>query len=395
MTVSRYLALFRAAMERSLDFLLAHQNPADGRLPNYGSNDGSKPLLLSCCDYTDFRPTLQNLSLLTRGERIYEPGPWDEPAAWFLGGRILDAPLRRPVHQSVSMTHTGYHVLRGNRPDSFSAFRCGSLLDRFSQIDMLHLDVWWRGQNVLIDGGSYLYNGPVRWHNHFLRTESHNTVQIGGTEQMPHIRQFKTILPTRAALLRFEDNPAWSVCAGEHYGYMRDHGCIHRRAVLYAKDDLWIVADTIDGHGRFTSRLHWLAGDFPFAFDPAHATLRLDTPQGPFRIAVLDQGGNPVRNTSVEKGSLGKPRGWAARYYGEKIPVPSLVATDTSNGPILFVSVLGAGKPSVLVAGEQWSIRTGDSNTAVRFRIVAGRFEEISLVPSEVGFNDAVVELHP
>jgi hypothetical protein len=55
------------AMERSVDFLLAHQNPHDGRLPNYGSNDGSLPSPLTSCDFSDFRPTLQAASLVTRG----------------------------------------------------------------------------------------------------------------------------------------------------------------------------------------------------------------------------------------------------------------------------------------------------------------------------------------
>ncbi len=82
-----------AAMERSLDFLVAHQNPGDGRLPNYGSNDGSRPVILASTDYSDFRPTLQALSVLTRGERIYETGPWDEMAAWHFGPQILNLPL--------------------------------------------------------------------------------------------------------------------------------------------------------------------------------------------------------------------------------------------------------------------------------------------------------------
>jgi asparagine synthase (glutamine-hydrolysing) len=130
------------ALERSLDFLVAHQNPEDGRLPNHGSNDGALPSPLSSCDFADFRPTLQAVRLFTRGERLYEPGPWDEQAAWMLGPMTLEAPLRAPNRRSVSFEATGYHVLRGHDPATFAAFRCGSLRDRFSQIDMLHLDVW-------------------------------------------------------------------------------------------------------------------------------------------------------------------------------------------------------------------------------------------------------------
>ncbi|MFO0653001.1 MAG: heparinase II/III family protein, partial [Polyangiales bacterium] len=74
-----------AALERSLDFLVAQQNPIDGALPNYGSNDGSMPRVLSTCAFSDFRPTLQTVSVLTRGARLYPAGPWDEECAWTLG----------------------------------------------------------------------------------------------------------------------------------------------------------------------------------------------------------------------------------------------------------------------------------------------------------------------
>src|SRR5262249_18184493 len=129
-----------SALERSLDFLFAQQDPADGRLPNYGNNDGSHPAILSTCDYTDFRPVLQAASLLTRGERIYDAGPWDEEAAWTLGPRALDAPLRKRARRSCSFAETGYHVLRGADERSYAVFRCGTLKDRFAQIDMLSLD---------------------------------------------------------------------------------------------------------------------------------------------------------------------------------------------------------------------------------------------------------------
>src|SRR6185437_3929920 len=190
-------------------------------------------------DFSDMRPILQAASVLVRGERLYEPGPWDEETAWFLGVRALDAPLRKPRYRSISFSETGYHVLRGNDPRSFAAFRCGSLRDRFSQIDMLHLDVWWRGINVLADAGSFQYNGAPQWHEHFMGTRSHNTVTVDGRDQMLHHRQFKVLYWTKASLLGFVESDRWAHCAGEHYGYQRHAGsCVHRRSILFAKDDL-------------------------------------------------------------------------------------------------------------------------------------------------------------
>ncbi len=353
--------VWRAAMERSLDFLTAQQNPQSGQLPNYGANDGTLPCILSTCDYTDFRPTLQALSLLVRDQRQYEPGPWDEEAAWLLGPTLLDSPVHRQAFVSRSFGHTGFHVLRGKTGDSFSVFRCGSLRDRFSQIDMLHLDVWWRGHNVLADPGSYLYNGPERWHNHFLRTESHNTVQLDGYDQMLHYRKFKCLYWTSAKLLLFEDNADWALCEGEHYGYQRHPGrCVHRRSVLYLKDDLWIVVDRIEGVGTHRVRLHWLGGDFPYrpGLD-GQTSLQLETPDGLFHVGVFNAAGRPLSGEIIA-GQDDPPRGWLSRYYGEKVPVPSLVVDQSVRLPLTLVSILGPHVPSVSVSASSWSVMAGD-----------------------------------
>jgi asparagine synthase (glutamine-hydrolysing) len=349
------------ALEHSLDFLLAHQNPLDGRLPNYGANDGALPLPLSSCNFSDFRPTLQTASIMTRQERVFHRGPWDEMAVWFCGSSALDLPLRKANRTSVSFSHTGYHVLRGHQPENFSAFRCGTILDRFSQIDMLHLDVWWRGHNVLADPGSYLYNGPEEWHDHFLCTKSHNTIQVDDRDQMLHYRKFKCLYWTKATLLRFEDNPDWALCEGEHYGYQRHTGhCVHRRSVLYLKDDLWIVVDRMEGSGTHRVRLHWLGGDFPYRRGlDGQTSLQLETSDGLFHVGVFNAAGRPLSGEIVA-GQDDPPRGWLSRYYGEKIPVPSLVVEQSERLPLTLVSILGPHVPFVSVSASSWSVMAGD-----------------------------------
>ena len=365
------------ALERSLDFLLAQQNPLDGRLPNYGSNDGAFPSPLTSCDFSDFRPTLQAVSLLTRGERLYPAGPWDEEAAWLLGPRALDAPLRAATRSSVSFAKTGYHVLRGRDQGNFSTFRCGSLRDRFSQIDMLHMGVWWRGMNVLVDGGSYLYNGPAAWHEHFFRTASHNTLTVDNRDQMLHHRRFKVLYWTEAKLLAFQDQGTWALAAGEHYGYRRHPGrCVHRRSVLFVKDELWVVADTVLGDGSHTVRLHWLGGDFPFTANPERGSLALATPGGDFGVTVWSAAGDPALATVVA-GQEAPPRGWLSRYYGEKVAVPSLAVDVGGNCPVTLVSVLGAGQPRLRLVDGQLVAQTAD--TQVAFRLQDGLFDFISL----------------
>jgi asparagine synthase (glutamine-hydrolysing) len=351
------------AMERSLIFLLAHQNATDGRLPNYGANDGSLPGILSTCDFSDFRPLLQTLSVVLRGERLYQPGPWDEMPLWLVGPGVLDLPIRPPTRTSVSFALTGYHLLRGADESSFCTFRCGSLRDRFSQIDMLHLDVWWRGLNVLTDGGSYLYNGPDVWHEHFMRTGSHNTIELDGRDQMLHFRRFKTLYWTRASLRRFEDHQGWALVDGEHYGYRRHPGgCVHRRAVLMLKDDMWVVVDRIDGDGDHDVRLQWLCGAFPFIADEANGGIGLQTPKGIFTVRVFDEQARGVRATVVA-GSEQPPRGWLSIHYGDKVVVPSLVVEQRLRAPVTFVSVLSGTEYGITTAAGKWHIVSADMAT--------------------------------
>ncbi len=373
------------AMERSLDLLLAHHNPADGRLPNYGTNDGSHPLPLSTCDFSDFRPTLQAISVMTRQERVFHHGPWDEMATWFYGPAALDLPFRKPSRTSVSFSHTGYHVLRGYQPESLGSLRCGSVLDRFSQIDMLHLDLWWRGHNVFVDPGSYLYNGPDKWHNHFVRTESHNTVQVDDRDQMHHFRKFKCLYWTSAKLLRFEDNADWALCVGEHYGYQRHPGrCVHRRSVLFLKDDLWVVVDRIEGAGSHRIRLHWLGGDFPYrpGLD-GQTSLQLETPDGPFYLSVFNAVGRPLSGEIVA-GQDDPPRGWLSRYYAEKVSVPSLSIEVSGRLPLTLVSLLGPRVPSVTVSDSSWSVMSGER--MFEFELVAG-----AILPGSLQLTSAPV----
>lgn len=372
-----------AAMARSLDFLLAHQNPGDGRLPNFGNNDGGLPALLSTCDHGDFRPALQALSLATRGERLYDAGPWDEEAAWLLGPAALDAPLRAPRRASASFPRSGFHVLRSGAPGTFACFRCGTLRERFTQIDMLHLDVHWRGENVLADGGTWLYSGPPGWLRHFTGGASHNTVTVDGHDQMVHHRRFKLLYPTRARLLRFEAGEAFGVVEGEHDGFRRHPGgCVHRRAVLVVGDGLCAVVDRVSGRGRHAVRLHWLAGPYRHRYDPGAGRLELDTPAGPYTVTVLGPDARPLAG-DVVRGGEDPPRGWLSRYYGEKVAVPSLAVVREGEAPVELVSVLAAGRPQASFDGRRWSLEAGGSR--VSFRLDQGRFAEVEVVPRTGG----------
>lgn len=376
-------ASWLAALERSLDFLHAHQNPLDGRLPNYGANDGSLPSILSTCDFSDMRPELQTVSLLARGERLYEAGPWDETAAWFLGVRSLDAKISTRGRESVAFADTGYFVARGNDPTTFATFRCGTLRDRFSQIDMLHADIWWNGLNVLVDGGSYRYNGDDRWHEHFMRTSGHNTVKVDGRDQMLHYRRFKVLYWTRAELLTSRDEPEFTLFEGQHYGFKRHEGhCVHQRSLVHVKDGLWIVVDTIFGNGQHWIDLQWLGGEFDWRPAPGRNGMDLLTPAGRFEVRTFWQTGKPALGdvmAGMEPTPATPARGWLSRYYGERIAVPSFQISGETKTPVSVVSILGTALEPPEVDGAYWRVR--NTSHQVEFCIKDGHV--IDLIVAE------------
>jgi asparagine synthase (glutamine-hydrolysing) len=355
---------WNAPLERSLRFLLAHMNPEDGRLPNTGSNDGGLPALLSTCDYTDFRPVLQAVSVTTQGRKVFGGGPWDEEALWLCGAESLQPARQAPRFESAAFHEAGSYVLRGSDPSTFLTFRCGSVANRFPQIDMLHVDVWWKGRNLLVDGGTYLYNGPREWHEFFHRTGSHNTVMIDGGDQMVHQRQFRVIYWTRAAAHRFLDNDRFALVSGQHFGYRRTRDCVHHRSVLLVKDHFIVVYDVVTGPGAHDLRLQWQGGDFPFTASAGRMTLRVS--DSSFQTVVKTFDGNDA-STSVQLGSTDPIRGWFSRYYGEKIAAPSLVAVTRSHLPAGFVTVMTPVTPDFVIRGREWLVSCGPASA--RFEI--------------------------
>jgi hypothetical protein len=363
---------WRDAGLRSVEFLRSQQAP-DGSLPNYGNNDGALVCPLTACSYDDYRPVLQATHTELRGERIFSAGPWDEEAMWFLGG-LPDSDPGEHSLRSQSFSSTGHHVLRASA-STFALFRCGTVRDRFTQMDMLHVDIFWRGHNVIVDPGSYRYNGAPEWHAHFQGTASHNTVVVDGENQMVHLRQFKMLYPTPARLLEFRDEGQWRLCAGEHFGYHRLGGQVtHRRAVLSVAADLWVVVDTLEGDAQHTVRLHWLLGDFP-RYGPAG----LATPSGVFEVAVFDDGGDRCALDVVVGGE--RPiRGWLSRRYAHKAPVPSVAVERAGRLPLQLVTVLGAGPVGVRKTGQSW--RVNSANAAASFGMTRG-------IPTRIDFQAA------
>lgn len=168
---------------RSVNFLYQCQDDSTGWLPNYGSNDGALFFKLNDCDYRDYRPQLDALHYLLTSEYLYDCSYEDKE--WYLcewkSNRQMYPPIKKQCG-CIFFEMGGYYCIR--EKDTFSFIRCGKYKDRPAHADNLHLDIWYQGENMLFDGGSYKYNTTEKLLRYFMGTESHNTVMLGQYDQM-------------------------------------------------------------------------------------------------------------------------------------------------------------------------------------------------------------------
>jgi hypothetical protein len=359
----------RRGVQLSLDLLRTQTDRQTGRLPNFGHNDGALFLPLNTCAYEDYRPLLQMLSLVRDRKKIYSDGPWDEDTVWLFGPGAIGGTNRKHPRgvkfepRPFFAPCAGMYVLGGD--ESQAVIRCVQFRSRPAHADQLHVDLWWRAENVAIDAGSYLYSGDPPWRNSLTHAGVHNTVTIDGQDQMQRSGRFLWTNAARGMV----GTPAMGSWSGSHDGYRR-LGVIHNRLVERAEEDIWIVTDKLAGTGSHSTRLHWLIPDYPWEWggakeDPAVekwlaektkgwierscAGLILRTPAGGISLRVwssrpakwnLYRMGKKVHGENAA-GKTVPPeiRGWRSLRYASKSPALSLAGIAEGELPIRFISI--------------------------------------------------------
>lgn len=348
----------------SARLLAALIEPTSGDVPNYGSNDGALVLPLASGGYRDFRPVVQAAHFAATGKRLLARGSWDEEMVWLAGSGSLDAPCEAGRAASHQARSGGYFTLRGET--SWAMLRCHSYETRPCQADMLHLDLWWRGCNVLQDSGTYAYYAPPPWDKAFSSTAAHNTIMVDRHDQMKRIGRFLWRDWTRSRFVRQEKLAGGTVevWEGEHFGYQP---VVHRRVVVRCDEDAWVVIDDVTGGGAGTLQLHWHFLDAPCQLDGGRVTLA--TPMGEVGVEVLS---DRTARFSLARGEE-SGAGWRSLYYGRMAPAPSLAVTVEGPLPARFITCIGLG--GLLRAewqGERVVVSRGERQWVIDLQPAAG-----------------------
>jgi hypothetical protein len=367
----------RERVGRAGELLFQLQDIKTGRVPYYGQNDGALILPLSNCDYHDFRPVVQAIRYLTTGTRRYGDGPWDEDLYWLFGAESLNRPVVALGRSDLQAEAGGYYTLRSAHGFAFT--RCATFRHRPGQADLLHVDLWWRGQNIALDAGTYSYNASPPWDNALAHTAYHNTVGVDGLSQMDQVGRFLW-LPWARGRKRCRADSAGGQLAyweGEHDGYTRlPEPVAHRRGVLRLGDEHWLVLDALQSRGEHRYRLHWLLPDLPATWEPGPdrggqsgvtGFLTLATPVGPFTVGV-GWLGESQGDGSLARAEVDSPRGWRALYYLHRQPALSLAA-DRRAADLRFWTVFGPPGTAVTADAEGLRVTGPGGRAAVRLGV--------------------------
>ena len=348
----------RERVGKAGEFLYQIQDEASGRAPYYGQNDGALVLPLSNCDYQDFRPVIQSTHYLATRARCYPSGAWDEDLLWLFGPDALSAPAAQKERADFESAQGGCYTLRSE--EGFAFARCGSFRHRPGQADQLHVDLWWRGQNIALDAGTFSYNAPAPWDDPLSHTAYHNTVTVDGCDQMERVGRFLW-LPWTRGRVRSHKRSRGGLLAyweGEHDGYERLNApALHRRAILRVGDH-WFVIDRVTSSAEHEYRLHWLLMDAPYEWDEGQRRLKLNTPEGSYYGQIASSSKESV--STVVRADESSAHGWRAPYYNYREPALSLALTARAS-TIHFWTLFGPGRcetassaESIELQADQW-----------------------------------------
>ena len=233
-------------LEAATFWIAALVDPVSGDAPNIGANDGAYLLDLDQSGHRDFRPSVQLAGSLFLNKHFFDVD------AWYYRAKLVEkntTDMEEKI-ESTTFEDGGFHILR--RENHLAVLRYPNFRFRPSQADLLHVDFWHNGINLLRDAGTYSYNSDRSdWYS---STAAHNTIEFDEMDQMPRVSKFL-----------FNDwlhrNYVKSVCLGDFSevtagaGYKSKLGVSHRRNICLERHRM-VCDDYISGPYRI-AKLKW------------------------------------------------------------------------------------------------------------------------------------------
>ncbi|MBN1347504.1 MAG: alginate lyase family protein [Phycisphaerae bacterium] len=369
--------LVRRRLEGMFEFAMHLRRP-DGGMPSIGDWDDGRTVVLSEQALSDFRPMLSTGAVLFgRSDMAHSAGRLDEETLWLVGpeaGETFDELTPRPPDgTSRCFSDGGYFISRTDWTDQ--AFYCvvrNGPFESHTHADLLNVEMAAFGEPLVVDPGTYTYNGPWAWRTYFRSARAHNALLVDGRGQTFAHRIFRWLWPPQGQTLAWHAGQRVDYYEGQHDGFRHlAGGLVHRRVVLTVRGEYWLVLDGLLGRGEHEAELRLqLAPTLDVA--EQEGLLFLTGPGGVG--ATISTWCSRAARIGIARGEEAPISGWYSPGYGVKTETTTVSLSASGELPLWIAWLVkpsrGAPAPVRLRPPEDRGHGTGGvPMTRVRLRI--------------------------
>lgn len=350
-------------LEKMYEALFYSMRP-DGFLPIIGDDDSARVAKLS---EDSGRNSLSALStgavLFNRGDMKWAAKKFHEESLWLLGlegyNQFNCLKEYTPKYSSFGLKESGQYIMRSgwDKDALYMYFDCGPQgmgQAGHGHADALSFELFTYGKPLIIDSGTYTYNGPKEWRNYFRGTSAHNTVLIDKVDQSEHLKpydQFGWERKADAYNLAWYSSNCFDFVSGYHNGYLRlSDPVIHQRSILFVKPEYWIITDFLKGKNEheFSVLYHFSPGNVLLDKN-THCCRTYNRDEANILVAPVNIEGT---KSQIFEGNLKPIQGWVSYKYGDKLKASVLEYSQKDKLPIAFTTILYPYSPKNNEASE-------------------------------------------
>jgi Heparinase II/III-like protein/Heparinase II/III N-terminus len=314
-----------------------------GRPPRQGDGDNGRGLLL---DHPEADPCA---SLLATGAALFGTREWwphqgQTDVRTLLWRELAGGPKPggcRPATLPNRLADAGMVLLRHQAQGEEEIWcRCDSgphgylSIAAHAHADALSIELRCGGVEVLVDPGTYTYQGEPEWRTYFRSTIGHNCLELAGQSQSVPGGPFMWLRAATASEVETSglDGGSKAIWRARHDGYRRLlPAALHERTVTLHRDSRrLVVEDAVDSTGRHDCRLAFHIGPEVDCFlDGCLAQLSWHSSAGQWRALMR----LPKHlEWSAVRGRTDPPLGWYSPCFGAKLPIVTLVGKGVIAG---------------------------------------------------------------
>jgi hypothetical protein len=305
-----------------------------GSVSNLGHNDGSYLFPFTELGYDDYRPVIQTAARIFFGEASFPPGSWDEMVDWFL------PPEKR--ENKTKAIDVDKAFCRGT-PRLWVGMHLTRFFGRPAHADQLHADIWYQGEYIVRDPGTYRYTANSPWDNRLARAAAHNAVMVDDKEPMLWAGRFLWLDWYSVILNQAREDEL----IASHDGYKKMNVDVTRSIHSFPSNLIeitdWITSTNRENNSHLL-RLHWLLPDWQWQWQDN--ILSLKQPESGMKVNLQvfptpQSAKDQLQFQLIRAGKVlfGKeedtvPFGWYSPSYNHLIPALSFRISITTALPM-------------------------------------------------------------